>query len=375
MIVSRHARNTRRIAWAAGLGAAGLALAACSSSASPGPAGASASGSAGDAPVTAKAGDITPFCPGKPVKAEYIKSQGGDVYSVIAGNEFMYEAKKCPNLQASWVDVTGGESAAIAATNAAVAQGVKVLIVQPDFGPSQLPSMRKAMQAGVTVISVLAETNGVQGKDFTSQVVWSDTSIAELQARWLAAHVKKGNLAWLGGAAGDASSTALFAAFKSAVAKDAPGINILTGNWIPTNWAAGTKRQTVSALIAKYHSLAVIASDYAATDVGALQGIKDAGAPMPAFVNIASSQAFVCADGKDQAAWFGQDGTTGMAAVALRVGLADSAGQASPEKLPYPLFVYAATVDGKKPACVPGISPDADLSSALPLKTLETILK
>jgi ribose transport system substrate-binding protein len=374
--VSRYTRRTRRLIWAAGLSAAGVALASCSSSPAPGAGGSQSPGSStGGTPLAARPGDITPLCPDKPTKVEYIKSQGGDVYSVIAGNEFMYDAKKCPTIQASWLDVTGGEAAAIAATNAAVAQGVKVLVVQPDFGPSQLPSMRKAVRAGVTVISVLAETDGIKGTDFTDQVVWSDTSIADKQAQWLGTHVKKGNLAWLGGAPGVASSTALFAAFKAAVAKYAPGISILTGNWIPTNWSAGTKRQTVAALIAKYHDIAVVASDYAATDVGALQGIKDAGAPMPAFVNIASSQAFVCEAEKDHAAWFGQDGTTGMAAVALRVGLADSEHATSPEKLPYPLFVYADTVDGKKPACVPGISPDADLSSSLPLSTLESILK
>jgi ribose transport system substrate-binding protein len=182
--VSRYTPRTRRLILAAGLSAAGLALASCSSSPTPGAGGSQASGgSTGSSPTTARAGDITPFCPNKPTKVEYIKSQGGDVYSVIAGNEFIYNAKKCPNIQASWVDVTGGEAAAIAATNAAVAQGVKVLVVQPDFGPSQLPSMRKAIQAGVTVISVLAETGGIKGTDFTDQVVWSDTSIADQQAQ------------------------------------------------------------------------------------------------------------------------------------------------------------------------------------------------
>ncbi|GAA1548960.1 substrate-binding domain-containing protein [Nocardioides humi] len=323
----------------------------------------------------AQAGDIGVFCPDEPTKVQFIKSRGGDVYSTISGAEFEAEAAKCDTLDASWVNVTSGVQGAISATNAAIAQGVQVLVVQPDFGASQLPAMRAAMDAGVSVVSVLAGTDGVKGQDFVEQVVWSDESIVEKQARWLADNIGSGRIAYLGGPGGVVSSERLFAALEHEMAEVAPDIEIASGDWIATDWDPGKKRQITSGLVAKYGRIDAVVSDYAATDTGAVQGFLDAGGPMPAFLNIASSQAFVCLARDNDVRWFGQDGTTGMAAVALRVGLAAHEGHRSPEELPVRLSVYADTVAGIDPVCDTSLPPDADLSSALSVAELQELLK
>lgn len=349
----------------------GVAATACSSTA-----GGSQSGNdveLSDA-AGAEPGDITAFCPQEPIKVQFIKSRGGDVYSTISGAEFEAEASKCDTLDASWVNVTSGVQGAISATNAAIAQGVQVLVVQPDFGASQLPAMRAAMDAGVTVVSVLAGTDGVEGRDFAKQVVWSDRSIVEKQAAWLADNIGSGQIAFLGGPAGVVSSQRLFDAFEDELAEVAPDIEIASGDWIATDWDPGKKRQIASGLVEKYGEIDAVVSDYAATDTGAVQGFLDAGGPMPAFLNIASSQAFVCLANDHEVPWFGQDGTTGLAAVALRVGLAAYSGHNSPEALPVPLSTYADTVAGVKPACDPSLPPDADLSSALSVPELQELL-
>lgn len=350
----------------------GLAATACSSTEQSGRPGTNANLS----DVTgATAGDITAFCPDEPLKVQFIKSRGGDVYSTISGAEFEAEAAKCDTIDASWVNVTSGVQGAISATNAAIAQGVKVLVVQPDFGASQLPAMRAAMDAGVTVVSVLAGTDGVKGQDFVEQVVWSDRSIVEKQARWLADNVGTGRIAYLGGPGGVVSSQRLFEALEDELAEVAPGIEIASGDWIATDWDPGKKRQITSGLAAKYGQIDAVVSDYAATDTGAVQGFLDAGGPVPAFLNIASSQAFVCLAQDNDVPWFGQDGTTGMAAVALRVGVAAQGGHNSPEELPVPLSVYADTAAEVEPACDPTLPPDADLSSALSVAELKELLK
>lgn len=323
----------------------------------------------------ARAGDISVFCPDELTKVQFIKSRGGDVYSTISGAEFEAEAARCASLDASWVNVTSGVQGAISATNAAIAQGVDVLVVQPDFGASQLPAMRAAMDAGVTVVSVLAGTDGVKGQDFVDEVVWSDQSIVEKQAHWLAENVGSGRIAYLGGPAGVVSSERLFAAFEDELAEVAPDVEIVSGNWIATDWDPGKKRQITAGLTAKYGRIDAVVSDYAATDTGAVQGFLDAGDEMPAFLNIASSQAFVCLARDNDVPWFGQDGTTGMAAVALRVGLAAHEGHSSPEQLPVPLSTYADTVAGVHPTCDISLPPDADLSSALSVAELQDLLK
>jgi ribose transport system substrate-binding protein len=152
-------------------------------------------------------------------------------------------------------------------------------------------------------------------------------------------------------------------------------MSIITGNWIPTDWDPGMKRQVMAGLIAKYGKIAAVVSDYGAADTGAVQAIVAAHAPMPAFLNIGTSQGFVCLAEKDKINWLAQDGSTRIPAEALRVGLAEMEGKVSPEPRPYDLFVYANTEAGIDPPCVPSISPDADLSSSLPISTLEQLLK
>jgi ribose transport system substrate-binding protein len=367
--------TTKRRCTAVGLAlAAAAALAACA----PAPAAVStgAAGQAADAVAAtdARSGDILPFCPDQPTKVIFVKSAGGQVWSAIANAEFMAEAAKCKTIEATWYNGTTGQQGAIAATNAAVAQGNKVMVIIADFGTAQLASIRKATQAGVTVVPVVSDVGGQKGADYADQLLWDTTAIAENQARWLAANVKTGKVAFLGGQPGAPSTQKTFDAFKTAVTQLAPGIQLVPDTWVPTNWDAGQKRRAVAGLIAQNGDYAAFVSDYGASDIGAVQAVLDAGAPMPAFLNIGSSQGFVCAVHDHDIRWLGQDGSTRMTAAALRIALAEYEHKPSPEQNPYVLYTYADTVAGTTPACDPSISPDADLSSSLPADQLKALL-
>lgn len=350
---------------------AALTLTACS----PAPSGgASSAGGTTAGAAAAAAGDITPLCPTEPTKVVYVKSAGGQVWAAISHAEFEAEAAKCPTLQTRWYNGTTGQQGAIAATNAAVAQGAKVMVISPDFGPSQLPSMRKAMDAGVKVVSTVNDVAGQKGTDYVESLVWDTDAIARNQAQWLATNVGTGKVAFLGGQPGAPSTEKTFAAFAAALKQYAPQMQLTPDTWVPTNWDAAQKRRSVAGLIAQNGDYAAFVSDYGASDIGAVQAIVDAGAKMPAFLNIGSSQGFVCAVAQHKIAWLGQDGTTQMSAASLRVGLASLAGKQSAEPVPYVLPVYADTAAGKVPACDPSISPDADLSSSLSVDKLKAVL-
>lgn len=346
-----------------------IALAACS----PAPAGGAAAADGATAPAVA-AGDVTSLCPSEPTKVVYVKSAGGQVWAAISHAEFAAEAAKCPTIQATWYNGTTGQQAAIAATNAAVAQGAKVMVISPDFGPSQLPSMRKAMEAGVKVVSTVNDVAGLKGTDYVESLVWDTDAIARNQAEWLAKNVGTGKVAFLGGQPGAPSTEKTFTAFATALKQYAPQMQLVPDTWVPTNWDASQKRRTVAGLVAQNGDYAAFVSDYGASDIGAVQAIVDAGGKMPAFLNIGSSQGFVCAVAQHKIAWLGQDGTTQMSAASLRVGLAALAGKKSAEPVPYVLPVYADTAAGKVPACDPSISPDADLSSSLSVDKLKAVL-
>jgi ribose transport system substrate-binding protein len=352
-------------------GLTALALVACAPAA---PSDTASAGAAVLAATDAAPGDITAFCPDEPTKVFYVKSAGGQVWSAISHAEFAAEAAKCPTLEESWYNGTSGQQGAIAATTAAVAQGADVMVISPDFGPSQLPSMRKAMEAGVVVVSTVNEVDGREGVDYAESLVWDTTAIAEKQARWLAANVGTGQVAFLGGQPGAPSTQKTFDAFTEALGRLAPGVRLVPDTWVPTDWDPGQKRRAVAGLLAQNGPYAAFVSDYGASDVGAVQAVLDAGSPMPAFLNIGSSQAFVCQVQQHGIPWLGQDGTTRMSAASLRIGLAHLAGFASPEPVPYELFVYADTAAGQVPACDPTVSPDADLSSSLPVDRLRAVL-
>ena len=363
-----------RIVAAALAAAAAVVLAGCSPAPSSTSGGASAGPSGTTGAATSAAGDITPYCPSEPTKIVFIKSAGGQVWSAIANAEFEAEAAKCPNIQASWYNGTSGVQGAIAATNAAVAQGAKALVVIADFGAAQLPSLRKAVQSGVTVVTTVSDGGAQRGTDVTDSLLWDVDSIGENQAKWLDEHIRTGKVAFLGGQPGAPSTETTFNAFKAALSRYAPGIQLVPDTWVPTNWDSAQKRRAVAGLLAQNGDYAAFVSDYGASDIGAVQAILDARAKMPAFLNIGSSQGFVCAARQNDIQWLGQDGSTRMTASALRIALADMQHKPSAEPNPYVLFTYADTAAGTMPDCDPSVSPDADLSSSLSVPDLKKVL-
>jgi hypothetical protein len=115
-------RSAARLAAVALTTAGAVVFAACGSDSGGGATAASSAGgsSAASGTSSARAGDIRAFCPDKPTKAVFVKANGGEVWTATSIAEFMDEAHKCPNLQASAANVTGGQQAAVTAYNAAV---------------------------------------------------------------------------------------------------------------------------------------------------------------------------------------------------------------------------------------------------------------
>lgn len=354
-----------------------MGLAACGSE-DGGSAAAVAGGGAsgGGAPTTAKAGDITAFCPKSPIKAVFVKANGGEVWTATSIAEFKAEAAKCPTIQASASNVTGGQQAAVTAYNAAVAQGAKIIVTVGDFGTALLPALRKAKSAGVTVVPFLADVGGTKGADYADKVLWDGPLMMANAATWLAANVKSGKMAFLGGPPGVSSSQLLFKNLKDALAKTAPDIQLVPGgSYTPTGFTAAGMRQAMAGLLAKYGKIDAVFTDYGAAFTGALQAVVDAKAPMPALVSIGDSNGISCAAQKHKVKWLAQDGSTQMVRSALRIALAESQGKQSPEPNPYPLkpFVDSAAHPDQY-ECDPSITPDADLSSALPKDQLKELI-
>src|ERR1700683_17709 len=80
------------------------------------------------------------------------------------------EAAKCPNVKQVVRIGQGDLQKSISDVNGLVAEGIDALVIIPDFGKSQLPSLKNATQAGVKVVAWAADPGGTAGKDYVAYV-------------------------------------------------------------------------------------------------------------------------------------------------------------------------------------------------------------
>jgi ribose transport system substrate-binding protein len=337
-------------------------------------------GNEGEAETTStsslKPGEIEPICPKEPTKVTFIKANGGEVWTATSMVEFLEEARKCPTIEASTANVTGGQQAAVQAYSAAVAQGDKIIVTVPDFGAALLPALKSAYDSGATVVPFLADPEGEAGVDYTEKMLWDGPLMMENVAKWVGKNVKKGRMAFLGGPPGVASSTHLFENLKEMLPKYAPEMELVPGDtFTPTGFTAEGMKQAMAGLLSKYGSIQAVFTDYGAAYLGAIQAVEDAGAEQPALASIGDSNGISCEAEKHHILWFAQDGSTRMVRSALRIALADYAEEESPEPNPFPLEPYVDTAaEPGEYKCDPSISPDADLSSLLPKNKIKELI-
>ena len=158
------------------------------------------------------------------------------------------EAAKCPNVKQVVRIGQGDLQKSISDVNGLVAEGIDALVIIPDFGKAQLPSLKAATKAGVKVVAWAADPGGKPGEDYVAYVDWDQVSAGRAWAEWTAKAIGgKGNVVFLGGPAGNPVSANSLAGIKTAMAKY-PGITMLTGydDWPITNWDAALLQKTLT---------------------------------------------------------------------------------------------------------------------------------
>ena len=314
--------------------------------------------------------DITKVCGTQPVILGVADGFGGDSWRKIKNGEVAAEAAKCPNIkQIFYTDASGDPQKANSDINSLVARGVNVLLVLPDLPAAQIPAMRQAVRAGVSVVAYLPKMKGKPGVDYTSNVYINYPNVAFGSADWLSKVVKKGNIIYLGGPAGNPVSQVQFDAFVERM-KAHPELKLLEDHYIVSNWSAADTQKAMAGLIAKYGQIDGIAADYAPVAYAAVRSFKEAGLKVPPVATAASSNEINCAYLKDRQSGNGWDYLTrdgGLAIVrfALRRGMADYQGIQSDEPNIMLFEPHADSSLNIDPKCDPSMPPDADLSSAL----------
>lgn len=308
---------------------------------------------------------ISALCGTKPMKVGFLKSAGGNTWVLQAAAEFKDEASKCKNVtEALFSQAINDQQKAVADINSFVAQGVNVLVISADYGVAELPAIRKATQAGVKVVTILGTAGGTPGTDFVDAVTFDTDFIGRTWADFLHEHVKKGNVAFLGGTPGNETSTQFFASFQKAM-KDYPDLKIVGNRIQDTNWDPALRRKVMTGLLAQYGQIDAIVSDFNGPDVGALQAYDAAGMKRPAVASITSNNQIGCDWAKNSYPFDVMGQTSSMTRLALRIGVAAYQGTKDTESSKLRPKPYAYMPGGDAPACDPSAPPDADLTADL----------
>lgn len=319
-------------------------------------------------------GNMADFCPKEPMKVAYAKGSNNS-WTTITLAEMRDEAAKCDTItEVIFTDAQGNQQQAISDINSLVAQGVKAIVVQPEFGQAQVPALRAAHEAGVGVATLISNAGGVVGQDYAAEILEDTDASGRDWVKWLDETIGEGTVAFLGGVPGAASSAQFFDGVKKALA-DYPDLKLISDSVIDTNWDAGQKKRVVSGLLAQHGRIDAFITDYGLTDTGVIDAYKEAGLELPAIATNASGNANGCQWAKENYPFMGLEETTTFGRIALRHAVAAAQGIENTEPAVVQMPTIIDTTNGKNPQCNKDLPADVDLSSSLGVDELKELFQ
>ncbi len=242
--------------------------------------------------------DISEFCGDQPIKVAFADGFGGNSWRKTTRAIFEAEAAKCPNItDIIYTDAQADTQKAISDINSLVAQGVNIIVSFTDGGEALLPTIRKATEAGVKFVPIIACPGGEPGVDYVDCVSENVDTYGYGLAKWTIDQMGgEGNLLMTGGQAGNPYSQAVYDGVKRAVAEN-PGIVLLNeqlgDTFVDTGWEPGKTKQVMAGLITQFGQIDGIVADYGGGSVGGIEAFVDAGKPLPVWSANDSNQ-FAC---------------------------------------------------------------------------------
>jgi ribose transport system substrate-binding protein len=371
-------KRTHRRAVALGAAAAlTLGVTACGSSDS------GSGDSGGSSQASASGGNAPAWCGKKDVKVALADGNGNNTWQRITRYMAEVEAKKCPNVTGfTYTDGQGDTQKAISDIQGLVAQGTNALVVFPHQGKAMLPALRSAFKAGVAVVPYRSPVGGKAGVDFTDFVSTDSAQYGVLWGNWIVDRLPKGgNVLYLGGPAGVAQSLERLSGLKSVLDKH-PDIKLIGQQpFNVTNWDPAKTQQVLTASLAKFPKIDLIAADYGQALDSSLGVFKQAGRKIPPVATEDSNQ--LACDWKKlkptnpDFELYTNSSQNWMVKTAIQDAVAKAAGGTPPAQLAVKNATAEDSVSGKpkQPECNTSLPPDAILSSGLTPAQVQAAVK
>ncbi len=323
--------------------------------------------------------DGAAFCGTKPMTLGIHDGFGANGWSKSSMAAVRSEAAKCSNVKQVVRIGQGDLQKSITDVNGLTSEGVDALVLIPDFGKSQLPSIRAATQAGIKTVPWAADPGGAAGNDYVEYLDWDEHAAGVAWAEWAAKAIKgEGNVVFLGGPAGNPVSAKTLKGIEDAF-KKYPKITLLTGytDWPVTNWDAAQIQKTMTALLAKYPKIDAVINDSGGFEsLGLLRAYAAANKPLVPFASLEGNQLsceYIKLKPTSPGLQLGTiSGRNWIGRIAARKAISAVEGITNTEPAKYGLGIFEDTLTGKNPECDPSLPPDALDSARLSPSDLET---
>lgn len=319
---------------------------------------------------------ISDFCGDRPITVGVAFGFAGNTWYNVAKKEFEAAARECPNIEkVLYADGQNNAQKAISDIQSLVAQGVDALVVFPNVNSkAMLPAIRAATQRGVKVVPTVASPGGTPGKDYVDFVGQSSVNDGRQMAEFVVRALRgRGNVVFLGGTPGNTQSAEEFSGAQE-VFKGEPGIRVLGGRVVDTNWDVAQYPRIVGGLLTKYGDIDAVMSDYGSGAAAGMRAFLSAGKPLPVFTGSDGNEFSCMYERNKRTSPDMEIGSMSSRPWITRVALAKALAAAEgipnddPSLLDIPLNDDSLAGGDQAPRCDPRLPPDFFWSSRLPVE-------
>ncbi|MBN1316949.1 MAG: substrate-binding domain-containing protein [Anaerolineales bacterium] len=251
----------------------------------------------------------------------------------------------------------GDQAKALSDLRTLVVQEPDVLVSLQTVAEAAKPVYRELIEGGITVVSLNSPTGGVQGEDYSGEVLqaWLGTEIGELITEQLGG---QGTVALILGPAGFPPEQQCVGEM-TAVMERYEDIEILPA--INTDWTQETVFQATTSLLSRYPEIDAIYQSFGEAQRGAIRAYHQADRPLDILsIHHNVSNGFI-GDwvNEDNQNWrvFTSSGGQITSRIALHMGMKLNAGEEAPTSLMDPSTFFQVKSDDYDPTLSDSLNP------------------